>query len=161
MLLSYLNHYGTNCVLSCQVIWDSFATHMDCGPPGSSVHGIFQARTLQWVAISSTRVQHCSGLPFLPSGFFLTQGSNPRFLCLFYWQIRSLTQSCLTLGDPMNHSMPGLPVHHQLPRSSLRLMSIESVMPSSHLILCRPLLLLPPIPPSIRVFSNKSTLRMR
>ena len=46
-------------------------------------------------------------------------------------------------------------------RSSLRLMSIESVMPSSHLILCRPLLLLPPIPPSIRVFSNESTLRMR
>ena len=40
-------------------------------------------------------------------------------------------------------------------------MSIESVMPSSHLILCRPLLLLPPIPPSIRVFSNESTLRMR
>ena len=46
-------------------------------------------------------------------------------------------------------------------RSSLRLTSIESVMPSSHLILCRTLLLLPPIPPSIRVFSNESTLRMR
>ena len=46
-------------------------------------------------------------------------------------------------------------------RSSLRLMSIESVMPSSHLILCRPLLLLPPIPPSVTVFSNESTLRMR
>ena len=46
-------------------------------------------------------------------------------------------------------------------RSSLKLISIESVMPSSHLILCRPLLLLPPIPPSIRVFSNESTLRMR
>ena len=46
-------------------------------------------------------------------------------------------------------------------RSSLRLMSIESVMPSSHLILCCPLLLLPLIPPSIRVFSNESTLRMR
>ena len=45
--------------------------------------------------------------------------------------------------------------------SSLKLMSIESVMPSSHLILCRPLFLLPPIPPSIRVFSNESTLRMR
>ena len=42
-----------------------------------------------------------------------------------------------------------------------KLMSIKSVMPSSHLILCRPLLLLPPIPPSIRVFSNESTLRMR
>ena len=46
-------------------------------------------------------------------------------------------------------------------RSSLRLTSIESVMPSSHLILCHPLLLLTPIPPSIRVFSNESTLRMR
>ena len=46
-------------------------------------------------------------------------------------------------------------------RSLLRLMSIESVMPSSHLILCHPLLLLPPIPPSIRVFSNESTLHMR
>ena len=60
----------------------------------------------------------------------------------------------------MNHSTPGLPVHHYLP-SSLRLMSIESMMPSSHLILCHPLLLLPPIPPSIRVFSNELTLRMR
>ena len=46
-------------------------------------------------------------------------------------------------------------------RSSVRLTSIESVMPSSHLILCHPLLLLPPIPPSIRDFSNESTLRMR
>ena len=46
-------------------------------------------------------------------------------------------------------------------RSSLRLMSIESVMPSSDLILCHPLLLLPRIPPSIRVFSNESTLHMR
>ena len=46
-------------------------------------------------------------------------------------------------------------------RSSLKLMSIKLVMPSSHLILCHPLLLLPPIPPSIRVFSSKSTLHMR
>ena len=46
-------------------------------------------------------------------------------------------------------------------QSSLRLMPIESVMPSSHLIPCHPLLLLPPVPPSIRVFSNESTLHMR
>ena len=46
-------------------------------------------------------------------------------------------------------------------RSSLKLMSIQSVMPSNHLILCRPLLLLPPIAPRIRVFSKESTLRMR
>ena len=75
-------------------------------------------------------------------------------------QFISVTQSCPTLCDPMNHSTPGLPVHHQL-QSSLKLTSIESVMPSSHLILCRPLFFLPPIPPSIRVFSNESTLRMR
>ena len=49
----------------------------------------------------------------------------------------------------------------ELARSSLRLTSIKSVMPSSHLILCHPLLLLPPIPPSIRVFSNESALCMR
>ena len=65
-------------------------------------------------------------------------------------QFSSVAQSC-----PMNRSTPGLPVHHQLPEF------IESVMPSSHLILCRPLLLLPPIPPSIRVFSKESTLHMR
>ena len=61
----------------------------------------------------------------------------------------------------MNHRTPGLPVHHQLLEFPPRLMSIESVMPSSHLILCRPLLRLTPIPPSIRVFSNESTVRMR
>ena len=75
-------------------------------------------------------------------------------------QFSSVAQSCPTLCDPMNHSTPGLPVHHHS-CSLLKLMPIESVMPSSHLILCRPLLLLPPIPSSIRVFSNESTLRMR
>ena len=75
-------------------------------------------------------------------------------------QFSSVAQSCPTLCNPMNCSTPGLPVHHHL-WSSPKPMSIELVMPSSHLILCRPLLLLPPIPPSIRVFSNESTLRMR
>ena len=56
--------------------------------------------------------------------------------------------------------MPGFPVHHQLP-DLLKLMSIESVIPSNHLILCRPLLLLPPIFPSIRVFSSESVLCIR
>ena len=77
-----------------------------------------------------------------------------------YLQFSSVAQSCLTLCDPMNHSTPGLPVHHQL-QSSLKLTTIWSVMPSSYLILCCPLLLLPPIPPNIRVFSNESTLHMR
>ena len=60
----------------------------------------------------------------------------------------------------MDYSTPGLPVHHQLPEFT-KLMSIESVIPSSHLILCRPLLLLPSIFPSIRVFSDESALSIR
>ena len=60
----------------------------------------------------------------------------------------------------MNHSTPGLPVHHQLPEL-LKLMSIELVMPSNHLILCCPLLLLLSTFPSVRVFSNESALRIR
>ena len=82
--------------------------------------------------------------------------------CSFVFQFSLVAKSCLTLCDPMNRSMPGLPVHHRSDvRSLLKLMPIESVMPSSHLILCRPLLLRPPIPPSIRVFSSESALRMR
>ena len=61
--------------------------------------------------------------------------------------------------DPMNHSTPGLPVH-QLPEF-IQTHAHQSVMPSSHLIFCCPFLLLPPIPPSIKDFSNESTLRMR
>ena len=60
----------------------------------------------------------------------------------------------------MDYSTPGFPVHHQLPELA-QLMSIKSVMPSKHLILCHPLLLPPSIFPSIRVFSNESALRIR
>ena len=60
----------------------------------------------------------------------------------------------------MHCSMPGLPVHHQLPEF-IKLMSIESMMPSNHLILCHSLLLLPSIFPSIRIFSNESVLHIR
>ena len=78
----------------------------------------------------------------------------------------SVAQSCPTLCNPMDCSMPGFPVHHQLLELTQTHVhrvgdAIELVMPSSHLILCHPLLLLPPIPPSIRVLSNESTLRMR
>ena len=61
----------------------------------------------------------------------------------------------------MDCSTPGLPVHHPNPQSLLKLMAIESVMPSNHLILCCLLLLLPSIFPSIRVFSNESILHIR
>ena len=64
----------------------------------------------------------------------------------------------LRLHEPQ-HARPPCPITN--PQSLPKLLSTESVMPSNHLILCRPLLLPPPIPPSIRVFSNESTLRMR
>ena len=78
----------------------------------------------------------------------------------FIIQFSSVAQLCPTLCNPMNCSKPGLPVHHQLPEFT-QTYSIESVVPSSHLILCHPFLLLPPIPPSIRVFSSESALRIR
>ena len=71
----------------------------------------------------------------------------------------SVTQSCLTLCNPMDCSTPSLPVHHYLPE--FKFMSVESVMLPNHLILCRPHLLLPSIFPSIRVFSNESALHIR
>ena len=74
-------------------------------------------------------------------------------------QFSSVSQSCLTLCDLMNCSTPGLPVHHQLPEFTQT--HIHQVSDAIHLILCRPLLLLPPIPPGIRVFSNESALCMR
>ena len=77
--------------------------------------------------------------------------------------LSSVQFSCSVMSDSLRphesqHARPPCPSNS---RSSLRCTSIESVMPSRHLILCHPLLLLLPIPPSIRVFSNKSTLRMR
>ena len=90
---------------------------------------------------------------------------NMKELFVYPWQesfvkFSSVAQSCPTLCDPMIAAcQASLSITNSW--SSLKLTSIESVMPSIHLILCRPLLLLPPIPPSIRVFSNESTLRMR
>ena len=100
----------------------------DCSLPGSSVHGIFQARALGWGAIASSACLEAT--------------------------ISSVAQSCPTLCNPMNRSMLGLPAITSS-QSIPKLMSIESVMSSSHLILCCPLLLLPSIFPSIRVFSNE------
>ena len=75
-------------------------------------------------------------------------------------QFSRVTQSCPTLYDPMDCSTPGfLSITHS--QTLLKLMSIESVMPSNHLILCHPLLLPPSIFPNIRVFSNESALHIR
>ena len=82
-------------------------------------------------------------------------------MCIFIYQFSSVTQLCPTICEPMNRSTPGLPVHQQLPEFTQTYIHRVSDAIQSHLILCRPLLLLPPIPPSIRVFSNESTLHKR
>ena len=82
------------------------------------------------------------------------------YYCTFQGTVQfSSVQSCLTFCDPMDYSMPGFPVLHS--QGFLKLTSIELVKLSIHFILCCPLLLLPSIFPSIRVFSNKSTLHIR
>ena len=86
----------------------------------------------------------------------LTQHDESTIFC--WWC--SVAKSHLTLGDPVDCSTPGSSVHHCLP-SSVTLRPTESVMLSHHLILCHPLLLLPSIFPSIRVFSNESALPIR
>ena len=81
-------------------------------------------------------------------------------LIFFLWdEFSSVAQSCLFTTPWVAAHQASMSITNS--QSSLRLMSMESVMPSSHLILCHPLLLLPPVPPSFRVFSNESTLLMR
>ena len=87
------------------------------------------------------------------TGLSVTVFAKKNLLC------RSVARLSPTLGDPMGCSAPGFPVFHYLPEFAL--MSIKAVMPSNHLILCCPLLLLPSIIPIIRVFSNESALCIR
>ena len=122
----------------------------------------------QWChpAISSSVVPFFSCLQsfpalgsFLKSQLFTSGGQSTGASASAFSSVQSLShvRLCATPWIAARQA----PLFITNSRSSLRFMFIESVMPSSHLILCRPLLLLPPIPPSIRVFSNESTLRMR
>ena len=81
--------------------------------------------------------------------------------CYYSYQFSSVAQSCPTLCDPRTTAarQTSLPITNS--RSLFKLLAIESVMPSNHLILCRPLLLLPSIFSSIRIFSDESVLRIR
>ena len=93
-------------------------------------------------------------LPDISDYFFFFPACFPTKLSVQFSSVQSLSR--VQLCDPMDVSTPGFPVHHQI-----KLMSIESVMTSNHLILCLPLLLSPSIFPSIRVFSNESVLLIR
>ena len=117
-----------------------------CRPSPKGQQGAL-CRTLDKVSQTClTTSTSSSTLRVLPSLWWGQR--SPRASSVQFSSVQSLSH--VRLCDPMNHSMPGLPVHHQ---SLLKPMSIESVMPSNHLILRRPLLFLPSIYPSIRVFS--------
>ena len=96
----------------------------------------------------------------MPYEFFCMSNIEQSVECWVRIQLSSVAQLHPTLCDSMDCSMPGFPVHHQLPEL-IQTMSIETVMPSNHLILCHPLLLLPSIFPSIKVFSNESLLHIK
>ena len=134
---------------------------MDCSLPGSLSMGFIKQ-------------DHWSGLPFYSTGHLPDPGvklvspalqadslplSHQGSLLSRFSSVQSLNRVRLFATAWIAARQASLSI--TISWSSLTLMSIKSVMPSSHLILCHPLLLLPPIPPSIRVFSNESTLRMR
>ena len=129
------------CMLAAES-WPILWNLMDCNPPGSSVHGLFQAMILEWVAISFSK------------GAFPTQGLNSGLLhCrrILYWLGHqgspvftfndiafsficcSVAQSYRTLWDPMNCSKPGLPIHHQIPEyTQTHVHCVSDVIQSFH-----------------------------
>ena len=114
--------------------------------------------------LSAGNILHNYNIPSKPGN---RQWYNPEFIQASHvYLCKRVFSSVQSLSHVQLFATPWITAHQAslsitISWSSLKLMSIESVMPSSHLILCRPLLLLPPNPPSIRVFSNESTLRMR
>ena len=141
---------------SCPTLCDP----MDCGPPDSSVHGILQARIL-WVVSPFSRESS------QPRDWTQVSHIASRFLTVWATkeapQIQSIQFSCYHV---QLFATPWTAAHQASlsitnSRSLLKLLSIESVMPSNHLIFCRPLLLLPSIFLSIRVFSDDSVLCIR
>ena len=117
-------------------------------------HGLQHAR----LSCSSLIPGVCSNSCPLSWWCHLTVSSSAALFSFQFSSVQSLSRVQLFVTPWIIARQASLSITNS--RSSFKLMSIESVMPSSHLILCRPLLLLPPIPPSIRVFSNESTLRI-
>ena len=133
-----------------------------------------------FLSVGFSRQEHCSGLPCPPPGDLPDPGIEPKVSwvsctgrrILYHWatweipcysvqfsSVQSLSRVRLFATPWIAARQASLSI--TISQSSPKLMSIKSVMPSSHLILGHPLLLLPPIPPSIRVFSNESTFHMR
>ena len=148
-------------IQSCSTLSDP----MDCSPPGSSVHGIFQARILERVALSFSRGFSYPGIKptlqadSLPSELpgkplCLNFSSIIRYylnVCFFYnnFQFSSVTQLCPTLCNPMDCSRPGLPAHHQLPEfTQTHVHWVGDAIHLSHLLSS-------PSPPAFSLFQHQ------
>ena len=125
--------------------WPTPCNHMDCGPPGSSLHGVFQARILEWVAISSPTWS-----------FWYRDQTHISYVSLTVSSVQSLNCVWVFVTPWIAACQASLSITNSW--SVLKLMSIVSVITSNYLILCHPLLLLSSIFPSIIVFSNESLL---
>ena len=135
---------------------------MDSSLRGFSAHGILQARILGWVVIPSCRgssqPRDWTPVSCTAGRLFTVWATREDQVYVQFSLVQSLSRVRLFVTPWITARQASLSITNS--RSLLKLMPIESAMPSSHLILCRPLLL-PPIPPSIRVFSNEPTLHMR
>ena len=127
-------------VKSYQTLWDP----MDCSSPGSSVHGILQARVLEWVAISvsrgSSKLRNQTQISLIEGRCFTIwptrEATNVLYSQSTEVQFSSVTQSCLTLCHPMDCSMPGFPVHHQLSElAQTHVHRVGDAIPPSHPLL--------------------------
>ena len=148
---------------------------MDYRPPGSSIHGILQARILEWVAISVSRYSlwvtvnllfSCKSkthwFQYVEFGQVQIYQSRWHFKCLECFQFSSVAQSCPTFCNPMDCSMPGFPVHHQLLELAQTPSSLWWSCPSSRW--CHPTISSSVIPFSSRLpsfLASGSFLRIR
>ena len=132
---------------------------MSCSPPGSSIHGVLQARILEWIAIPfsrrSSQPRDWTWVSCIGGRFFTiwaTRGGcyivGPCYLFTFYIsQFSSVAQLCPTLCDPMDCSTPGLPVHHQLPEfTQAHVHWVADAIQPSHPLSS-------PSPPAFNIFS--------
>ena len=146
------------CLTTCSVpqLFLSLSKPMNCSPPGYSVHGISQARTLEWVAISFSRDSFFLYISYYLENFLGIYSYNILFVQYIFSSVQSLSRVRLFATPWIAARQASLSITNSW--SSLRLTSIESVMPSSHLILCCPFFYRLQ---SIRVFSNESVLHIR
>ena len=163
LLWKLYNLHVHACTLSHFKLCLTLCDPMDYSPPGSSVHGILQARILEWLAMPSSRGSsrprdrtHVSCISWTADEFFTVEPPKKPHN---FSQIQLLSRVWLFVTPWTAARQASLSITNS--QSPPKPMSIELVMSSNHLILCRPLLLLPPIPASIRVFSNESAFRIR